>query len=645
MLHRRLSVLLLLALNCWAVGVAQDGKGMGDPGTATAGGVSWDAVEVVAGGGDVGDGGKATNSVLAGVGGMVVDGEGNLYLADIGHNRVRRVDARTGVIQTVAGTGNIHTSAGKKMASQQAVFTPVALALDQAGQSLDIVEIVGARVLRVNLKTGEMTDLGAPVSGFGQPVGIKRDSQSLLVVDTLRGQVWEYTRAGWSPTFPDGAGFPPGVRSVVRDKEGNLYASEFFGYRILRWERRTGRITPYVGTGRPGRAAEGTLAHEAAIGTPDGLALDAEGNLYFSDMGNKRVCKVDARTGRLHVLHSSEPGATGLNWTPGSLALDDKGNIWVGDASQNRVLLFARGQPTPRVVAGGGDIGDGRQSTQSRLAHPGRVAVDRHGNLYISDAMHHRVRKVEAATGLIRTVAGTGEPGYNGDYIHALKAQLNYPGGVLVNRDDQLFIADYYNNRVRMVDLKNNMIVTVAGNGMPGDKGDGGPGMDAMLLNPHALAFNAGGELLITSAVTPSIRALNLKTGIIKSVSLDPRLVPPQTTVIFYGIASREDEVFLADGMRSSILHISKGASSSVLPASAGLRYPMDVAISPRGELYICDTRNNRVVRWDGQKVEVVLEGLGRPRGIALDAQENLYIADTFNNRVLRVSLRKGMAK
>ncbi len=599
-------------------------------------------ITVVAGGADAGDGRAATSVVLAGIGGLGVDASGNLYFSDIGRNRVRRVDARSGVLTTVAGTGGVETKgrSGGDSADFD-VFTPGGLALDGAGRSLFIAEVAGKRVLRLDLSAGKVEDLGAPPLGFGQLVSLLWTPEALLVVDTVEGQVWSHNQDGWKGLFANPGDFPGGIRSVGRDARGNLVLSEFFGHRILRWDRATGAVSTIAGQlGVGGRTAEQAPAVESLLRTPDGLVVDRRGDIYFSDMNNHRICKIDGATGRLSTVAESHPQDASSTWRPGPLLVDSRGDLWAGDVYANRVLRFRAGHTAPEVVAGGvNDIGDGGPATSAVLAHPGCLALDDAGDLFISDAMTHRVRRVDAASGLIQTVAGTGIPGYNGDGIPAVTAQLNYPGGLLVN-GDALYIGDYYSNRVRRVDLRQGTISTIAGSGEAGEEGDGGLAVRASMLNPHALTMDAFGRLIVTSAVEQSVRAIDLKSGLIDSVPLDRAMVPSESerSLVFYAVAGFRDGVYLADGMRDQILFASRGKVAQVVGRPL-LRYPMGIAVSPAGDLYISDTRNNRVVRWTGQGVEVVADHLGRPRGIAFDRKGNLYIADTFHNRVLRVEL------
>ncbi|MGD2113551.1 MAG: NHL repeat-containing protein [Acidobacteriota bacterium] len=596
-------------------------------------------VSVVAGTSEVGDGELATDAWLAGIGDLAVDHAGNLYVSDVAHNRVRRVDAKSGRITTILGDGSVHLRQEAEAATETGMLSPWPLAISPDGDSLYVTQSLGGTLHRVDLESGELTDLGAPAYGLGQVTDLLVTGDGTVYVgDALYGQIYRFREGRWEGLLSYSEVIRGGMRRIVQDGDGNLYVSAFFGHQVFRWDAETETMEPYVGTGTPGRSGEGELAAESLIGTPDGLALDAEGNLYVADMGNNRIFRVERETGRLWTVRHSPEEEDPQSWTPSALVRDGKGRIWIGDIRHNRVLRFDPDAGEPVVEVGGAPIGDGGPAVEAVLAHPGRIAVGSGGDLFISEALHHRVRRVDARTGRISTVAGTGIPGYNGDGIPGPEAQLNHPGGVLAVGEDRLYIADYYNNRVRMLDLESGVISTVAGSGLAGEEGDGGPARQAWLINPHALTLAGKDRLLVTSAVTSSVRAIDLAAGRIDAVPLDRRVVPEGEVRIFYGIAWADGGFYLADGMRDAVLRVEGDRVREVVPPDS-LRYPMDVAVSPKGTLYICDTRNNRVVRWNGETVEVVAEDLGRPRSIAFGPRGGLFIADTFNNRVLRVDV------
>jgi sugar lactone lactonase YvrE len=595
-------------------------------------------VEVIAGSDDFGDGGQAIDALFIGVGGLAIDGRGNIYLADSGGNRVRKIDAATGIITTIAGNGRLSGAGDVAAAVQQALHGPAPLAIDADGRALFVGEIVGLRVKRIDLATGAMTDLGVPPGGgFGKPGGLAWTPAGLLVADAPRGQVWRLGADGaWSGVLPDAARQRGGIRSLAVDAEGRVYIAEYFAHRVLRWDPNARRLEVVAGTGEAGRVADGAQATQSPLRTPDGIGFDLKGNLIVADKGNHRICRVDRVSGRLETVFEAGPPGSASRWTPGPLAFDAAGALVVGDIHRDRILRFTTGKP-PAVIAGNGDIRDGGPALSARLAHPGAVTADASGNLYISDTLHHRVRIVDARTQRIRTVAGIGTPGYNGDGIAARRASLSYPSKLQVDSRGRLYIGDYYNNRVRRFDPRTGRISTVAGDGRAGEEGDEGPAGDAPLLNPHALLLDGDRSLVIASAVSSKLRWVDLASGRIHAVPVHKTL--PES-LVFYGVTSWKGGLALAAPRPGSIEFLKDGELSTLL-GRPDVVFPQDVAVSPDGELYICETGRNRVLKWNGSSADVVVDDLGRPRSIGFDASGNLLIADTFHNRILRVRMER----
>jgi DNA-binding beta-propeller fold protein YncE len=271
-------------------------------------------------------------------------------------------------------------------------------------------------------------------------------------------------------------------------------------------------------------------------------------------------------------------------------------------------------------VAGYG--GDSSPATATQLNSPRGLALDS-GNLYIGDSGNHRVRKIDLATGIITTFAGTGVAGFSGDGGQAAAAQLSNPFGVTI-ASGNLYIGDYGNNRVRRVDLATGTITTFAGTGVAGFAGDGGPASAAQLNTPRFLAV-ASGYLYVSDSGNNRVRRVDLATATI-------------TTFAGTGVAG-----FAGDGG----------------PASAAqLNTPRFLAVAS-GYLYISDSGNNRVRRVDlatgtittvagtaaagfaGDGGPATAAQLKTPYGVAVDpGNQYLYIADTGNNRVRRVNLR-----
>jgi uncharacterized protein (TIGR03437 family) len=297
-----------------------------------------------------------------------------------------------------------------------------------------------------------------------------------------------------------------------------------------------------------------------------------------------------------------------------------------------------------RTVAGGNNVGDGRAAVRAQLSDAQGVAVDAAGNVYIADADNHRVRKVRP-DGIIETVAGAGVPGFSGDGGEAARALLNAPYGVAVDASGNLYIADLGNRRVRKV-MPDGRIETVAGNGQSGSGGDGGPAAAAQLSAPRNVAVDSAGALYIADFDGQRVR--KVAAGIISTVAGNGVRGaggdggPAASASLAYPAGIAVDPVgalYIADSGNHRIRVVSGGVIATLLTAAAGtaLRTPTGVAAGAGGVLYIADSANHRVVARfpSGDTVTVagtggggVVKSLDTARDVALDAGGGIYIAD-----------------
>jgi len=301
----------------------------------------------------------------------------------------------------------------------------------------------------------------------------------------------------------------------------------------------TGNILPVAGDGSFGLPVlDGSAATSASLSNPTGIAVDGAGNQFIADRGHNLIRKVTAATGIISTLAgngapaytgdglaSTDPGVS-LN-APSSVALDSIGNVYIADTANNVIRKITAATGLIATVAGTGQpgaTGDGGPATAAMLNQPQGVTIDGSGNLYIADTANHRIRRIDA-TGAITTIAGAGLPGYQGDSGSASAAYLNLPRAVAFDPAGNMFIPDSANNVIREVIAVNGVItpnstiITYAGTGVTGDTGDGAAATRATLLAPAGVAADAAGNLYIADTGNSSIRKVSSTTGLISTIA------------------------------------------------------------------------------------------------------------------------------
>jgi uncharacterized protein (TIGR03437 family) len=460
-----------------------------------------------------------------------------------------------------------------------------------------------------------------------------------------------------------------GPRGLAVDSAGNVYIADSYANRVRKVSN--GVITTVAGNGTPGFSGDNGPATSAQLAQPFGLAVDSAGNLYIADHGNDRIRKVSngvittvagaAANGTCCFNGDNGPATSAQIGSPEGIAVDSAGNLYFPDHFHDSIRKVSDGVIT--TVAGNGTFdfgGDNGPATGAALAGPYTVAVDSAGNLYIADAVVNRVRKVSG--GIITTVAGNGLPGFSGDNGPATNAQLSYPYGVSVDSGGNLYIADSNNYRIRKV--SNGVITTAAGNGTQGFGGDNGPAASAQ-LQPWGVAVDSSGSLYV--ADSPNHRIRKISNGVITTVAgngmpgFSGDNGPATSAQLYYpyGVAvDASSNVYIADTFNYRIRKVSGGVITTVAgngtqgfgrdtgPATnSPLYYPWGVAVDSAGNLYIADTDNQRIRKVANGVIGTVAgdgpspgDYLSFPQGVAVDSAGNLYIADTKNNRIRKLS-------
>jgi hypothetical protein len=511
-----------------------------------------------------GDGKKATSAQLNTPAGVATDAAGNVYIGDAGNCVIREVAKSSGNISTIAGD---HTKGcgffgdGATAVNAQ-INTAYGLAVNGAGTVVTFADYNNQRIRQftvggnINTVAGTGTACSgtcgsggkATSAGVDYPVGVAETSTGTIYIgDNDNYVIQSFTVGGnlnivagnlssTNETLTNGApadgvqlNFPWGIAS---DASNNVYIADSHSFLVREFVESTGLVNYFAGTGTSGFTGDGGKATSAELTYDFGVAKDSTGNVFIADTDNCVIREVNTG-GTINVFaglvvggsarcgYSGDGGsATGAElYYPYGVAVDNKvpESVYIADYQNDVIRKVTNGIITTIAGIGGinGYSGDGGPASNALLYQPQAIAVDNAGNVFIADTDNCRVREVNAVTGIIITVAGDGSCGFTGDGV-ATENAVEYPQGLAVDANDNLFISDY-SNLVRWVS-PSGFITTIAGTGNGGYNGDGGLATSALLNEPTGIALDTEGDILLTDYNNSRVRSISVFPALSTSV-------------------------------------------------------------------------------------------------------------------------------
>jgi sugar lactone lactonase YvrE len=627
---------------------------------------------------------------------VAVGPDGAVYIDEFRANRVRRL-GDDGNLATVAGTGAPGREGDGGPAVDAQLFLPTGIGIGNDG-SVYIADSFNGLVRRVDAKgtmttvagsggEGDVIENVAAVDAAISPRDVAAGPDgTVYIADAYNSRVW-IVKDGQIRTHarmqsPNSAAIAP---------DGSLYVSDAIEHTVTRIDNR-GLPTVVAGSGRAGFSGDGGPATKARLDGPDGLAIGGDGALYIADTANQRVRRVDAGGTITTIAGNGKRGPDGDGGPatdaaladPASVAIDTNGRVLIVDGYGNRVRVVGDGTIDTLVGAGEpGAGGDNGPAVAAAISDPHGIAFDGAGNLYIAEGLTGKIRRVDAGTDEITTVAGlattSGDDG--GDGGPALAAAFSGPDGVAIDGAGIVFVADFVDARIRAFQVGKN-IVTLAGTGVAGYSGDGGPAQSAQIDTPLGVTIAPDGSLVLADGGNQRVRRVAGNDGRISTIAgsglpgrgsprgkaTDARLNLP------YGVAvGRDGAVYVAEKVGDRVRRIDPdgtiatfagtgraGFSGDSGPATrARINEPAGIAVDADGRVFIAERSGHRIRRVDRDGTIVTVAGTGvagfggdggdasaaqlaRPTYLALGRDGALYVSDSGNNRIRRIDLEAG---
>jgi sugar lactone lactonase YvrE len=590
-------------------------------------------ITTIAGTGDAGlegDGGPALAAKLWSPYGITADANGNVYFADTFNHRVRRINTTTGIITTVAGTTRGDSGDGGAAITAKLNY-PYFVAVDNLG-SLYITDHSNYRIRYI--------DFASPT------VTLTPGAQSIQIATQPAGAYWSATSSAPWLTLSAASGSGDATLTYTTTPNPGTTA-RFATITVNGASTVISQPAPAVTLS----AASALLAPAAASAS---FTLTVSNNAAWTATSTDTWLTITTPTGNgTATVSYSVTANTGTAARTATILVAGKLFTVTQSASNGANTpwgVTANGAITTIAGTGvAGSTGDGGAAILARTNTPAGIAIDTNGNVYFADTGNHRIRKITASTRVISTVAGSGAIGFSGDGGLASFAQINAPSGVAVDPAGNLYIADRGNHRIRRVDAVTGLISTIAGTGIAGPSGDGALATNAWLASPSSLAVDPAGNLYVADTNNNRIRRIDAATNIITTI--DSNLNAPSGVSL-----DPAGNLYIADTNNGRIRKWTSSTGITTTVAGTGspgyngdagvataiqLYTPVSVAADATGNFYIAESLNNRIrkVTPNGTISTIVGNGNGavisQPQGVAVDGNGSLYFSDSGNNRIL----------
>lgn len=493
-------------------------------------------------GGYHGDGGPAIKAGFLHPEHLAFDSKGNLYICDNSNNRIRKIDFKTGFITTVFGTGDFASKGDGGSPTNASILSPDSLHIDQ-DDNLYVGEKYGFRIRKVDTKKNTVSTIaGTGIPGWGEEnkhatsincnspeSGIWADPDGTVLWSDSSGRVRKCDgQTGIVTTVLGGThigdnglsskAFLRGPSGIAISPQGQIYFADTWNQRIRRIDPITGTIETIAGNGSRSFGGDNGPATEASLGSPHDISVNSNGIVILADTRNGRVRSI----GKDNVITTIAGTAFKADLGDGALSFaaslyhvqsvthGPTDDIFIGDAIGKIRKIDANTNIISTIAGSGiqGYSGDGDIATKANIGSPSSIVVDDNNNVYFTDSAFHVIRKIDRH-GIIHTIVGTGVAGFSADRTYATKAKIKEPRGLAISKTGQLYFSDSGNNTIRTV-LSDGTIRTLAGNDCPGDDGGNFFTSQLKLNNPYGMCIFGQNTLLFCDNYNNRIRAVKI---------------------------------------------------------------------------------------------------------------------------------------